>query len=637
MFYDRNNQLIKPNDLEVGLITDSNSRSVKSISFHSGLSDFEIYFTPPNGVSKALIEFDCKGGQSVQLVSNAYVRRIKKREKNISNILNKTFDFFQSKKNLSFEEVSDFTKKQAEQFGKDVVYLAEIIFDQTRYKYEYLARYFGQVVLGYRPSEWMSSRVYNSFHFSGSIAKRNVILSDVKDQPWISSFPLRITKAQEEERLLLNGYKFDVNVQSRYEPEKNALYLLHNSLPYNSGGYASRTHGLIKNITRHSPFTVRALARPGFPTDYQRHISKRLPDVIPEVSVIDKIEYLVGNQEVDKRRLTFQQYIQEFSDDIIGKAQRFKTSIIHAASNYPNGLAAIQAAKSLGIKSVYEVRGLWEITRLSRQHFWKSTDQYQMTAQLESQALQEADVGIVITKALKDLMESRGVSKTLHVVPNAVDIDAFSPQDKNAELMAQLKISNEVVIGYVGSVVEYEGLDDLLAACRDLKVKHRKQFKLLIVGDGAALSSLKLLQKVYDLKEEVVFTGRVPHSEVSKYISIIDIMPFPRKPYMVCEIVSPLKPFESLACRKAVLVSSCAALTEIIKHDETGLVFEKADLDDLTQKLVTLIDKPDLRNRIADAGYNWVRANRSWKTVSQIASDLYADLYEQILAERNSH
>ncbi len=168
-FYDRKNQLIKANDIEVGLNTDSNSHSVKSITYQSGLSDFEVYFTPPTGVSKASIQFNCENGKNVQLISNAYVRRVKKREKNISNILNRTFDFFQSKKDLSFEEVLDFTKEQAEKFGKDVVYLAEIIFDQTRYKYEYLARYFGQVVLSYRPSEWMSSSVYNSFHFSGSI------------------------------------------------------------------------------------------------------------------------------------------------------------------------------------------------------------------------------------------------------------------------------------------------------------------------------------------------------------------------------------------------------------------------------------------------------------------------------------
>jgi hypothetical protein len=46
-------------------------------------------------------------------------------------------------------------------------------------------------------------------------------------------------------------------------------------------------------------------------------------------------------------------------------------------------------------------------------------------------------------------MQSRGVTKNLHVVPNAVDIDAFSPQSKNQELMQQLKIRDEVVIGYV--------------------------------------------------------------------------------------------------------------------------------------------------------------------------------------------
>ena len=155
----------------------------------------------------------------------------------------------------------------------------------------------------------------------------------------------------------------------------------------------------------------------------------------------------------------------------------------------------------------------------------------------------------------------------------------------------------------------------------------------MIVGDGGFLNQLKRLTKNNGLSQQVIFTGRVPHAEVQKYMSIIDIMPFPRKPYLVCEMVSPLKPFESLASQKAVIVPSCAALEEIIQHQTTGLVFKKADTDDLTEKLLTLIQNPTLRNQLAENGYRWVRENRSWKSVSKIVTDVYEDLYSQIKSE----
>jgi glycosyltransferase involved in cell wall biosynthesis len=635
-FFDRDKNLINPEKLVVGLDVNGKFESIRRVHYTEGYTDFDVYFTPPIKTYNTIVNIKLEDGAqyTVQLVSEAYIQRIKKREQYISYILNKTFEFFEGRQKLSFDEIEKFINVHARQFEKEILKLSEIIYDQTKQKYTYLARYFGKMILKYNPSDWIAARVYLLFYRSGSISERNKVLAEFVNQGWISNDEFRTIRTQEEEVLLEKGFYMNPSPEPAYSPAKNVLYLLHNSLPYNSGGYAARTHGLIKNITVNSPFTVRGAARPGYPTDYKKHISKKLPKVIPTSSEFEGIEYLVGDQEIRRSKLSFYQYIQEFSNDIISKARQHNASIIHGASNYPNGFAAIQAARKLQIKSIYEVRGLWEITKMSRERFWKTTDQYHMTARLESQALQEADVGIVITKALKDLMVSRGVTKPLHIVPNAVDIEMFVPQEKNFELMKSLGIRDEVVIGYVGSVVEYEGLDDLLCACRNLKFKHNKKFKLVIVGDGAELNSLKEKTKVLDLKKEVMFTGRVPHSEVNKYISIIDIMPFPRKPYMVCEAVSPLKPFESLACKKAVLVSSCAALTEIIKHDETGLVFKKADLGDLTQKLIALIDSSELRNRIAENGYHWVRANRNWKAVSQIVSDLYAQLFDQISSEQ---
>ena len=58
----------------------------------------------------------------------------------------------------------------------------------------------------------------------------------------------------------------------------------------------------------------------------------------------------------------------------------------------------------------------------------------------------------------------------------------------------------------------------------------------------------------------------------------------------MCELISPIKPFESMAMGKAVVVSSVAALTEIVADGTTGLVFEKGSADDLARVLERLLD-----------------------------------------------
>ena len=53
----------------------------------------------------------------------------------------------------------------------------------------------------------------------------------------------------------------------------------------------------------------------------------------------------------------------------------------------------------------------------------------------------------------------------------------------------------------------------------------------------------------------------------------------------VCELVSPLKPFEAMGAGKVLITSSVEALAEIVKNGETGFVFEKDNVQDLADKL----------------------------------------------------
>jgi glycosyltransferase involved in cell wall biosynthesis len=80
-------------------------------------------------------------------------------------------------------------------------------------------------------------------------------------------------------------------------------------------------------------------------------------------------------------------------------------------------------------------------------------------------------------------------------------------------------------------------------------------------------------------------------------------------------MVSPMKPLEALAMEKAVLVSSVRALDEMIKHEETGLVFRKGDIESLAETLLRLINDPNLRFSLGKKGRAWVLNNRTWRMV----------------------
>lgn len=451
---------------------------------------------------------------------------------------------------------------------------------------------------------------------------------DLVNQMDIQGWKLTSRRVKDEIYRLENGFSYNETVSRKYSVTNKVFYLLHNSLPYNSGGYATRTHGLLKSLNN-DKYNVYGVTRPGFPSDHKKYISKPLPDEIPHLDKIDNVTYIRCSQKTRKSSLTISEYIDTYSDQLASLAEDVKPSIVHAASNHPNGLAAVQLAKELGLKSVYEVRGLWEITRLSRQDGWDQTEQYDYMAKMEAEACNNADKVLTITHALKDIMVERGVDpEKISVVPNCVNVDDFTPfQEKNTSLLSSLGINqSDIVIGYIGSIVNYEGLDDLLKALHLIKKTLNNKVKLLIVGDGAYLAYLVELVNNLDINDLVIFTGRVPHELVDEYYSLVDITPFPRKPYLVCEAVSPLKPFEAMASGKAVLVSSCSALTEIVDDGRNGLVFDKGNINDFSEKLYTLITDDVLRERLSKNGYEWVVENRDWSFSANVISEIYDEL-----------
>jgi len=426
-------------------------------------------------------------------------------------------------------------------------------------------------------------------------------------------------------QLSRSGYPFPKK-RSRptYDPKvSTSLYLLHNSLPYHSAGYATRTHGLLSAM--HSlGWDVRGVTRIGYPYDMPKY--KELAD-IDAVDVVDGIPYhrlSVHNQLELKKPI--QLYVDRYETQLRELALARRPFVIHAASNHWNGLAAVQTANRLGVHSIYEVRGLWEVTRGSRDPEWAKGGMFRYMARLEADAAMGATRVIAITQALKDELISRGVDgEKISVVPNGVNSDRFQPKPRNEALAARLGVAGRAVIGYVGSVLDYEGLGLLIDAAQQLKAEGR-QFAVLIVGDGAELELYQSEAEERDLADVVIFTGRVPHEEVEEYYSVIDICPFPRLPLPVCEMVSPLKPFEAMAMQKAVVASDVAALAEIVDHGVTGLLHTKGDARHLKEQLALLLDSPQLRDRLALAGRTWVLQERQWNQLGKSVESLYREL-----------
>ncbi|WP_426562354.1 glycosyltransferase family 4 protein [Angustibacter sp. McL0619] len=407
-----------------------------------------------------------------------------------------------------------------------------------------------------------------------------------------------------------------------YEPRPDAvLSVLSQSLPIRSGGYATRTHGVLSSLVARG-WDVEAVTRLGFPYDRWPGAD---PRTVPESDVVDGIRYhrLLQDGVRAYPQFPLARYVGTFADGVETVARRHRARLVHASSFYVTGLAAASAARRLGLPFVYEMRGLEDLMKNVRDPDFASTDRYQFLDHVETEVCHEADAVFVITEALRVEMAARGVAEDkLVVLPNGVHTDQFAPRERDRDLERELGVEGIPVIGYAGSLVDYEGLELLMAAVAVLR-EQEVAFRVLVVGDGPQEASVRAAADELGLADRVTFTGRVPHDQVSRYLSLVDVTPFPRLPLPVCELISPMKPFEALAMGKAVVVSSVAALTEIIEDGVTGLVFEKGNAQDLARILRLLLESPQLRAQLGEAGLAWVRRERDWSAVTAIADETY--------------
>uniref|UniRef100_UPI003B3AC066 glycosyltransferase family 4 protein n=1 Tax=Pseudactinotalea sp. TaxID=1926260 RepID=UPI003B3AC066 len=294
-----------------------------------------------------------------------------------------------------------------------------------------------------------------------------------------------------------------------------------------------------------------------------------------------------------------------------------------AACFSATGGAGPPAAARLGIPFIYEMRGAEDLMRTAAHPPYADSDDCRFLIAAETETCRRADHVFVITDALREEMVARGVPREkMTVVPNGVHVEEFTPAPRDEELAAELGFTGKTVIGYLGGFPHYEGLRLLVRAVAELHAR-RDDFKVLMVGDGQQDGSLRRDVVELGLSDVVTFTGRLPHHEIPRYLSVTDITPFPRLPLQVCELISPMKPYEAMAMAKAVVVSDVAALARIVHDGETGLVFAKGDVKDLAAKLDRLVGDPEFRGRLGVAAREWVVDKGAWSSVAQRVDRAY--------------
>lgn len=230
---------------------------------------------------------------------------------------------------------------------------------------------------------------------------------------------------------------------------------------------------------------------------------------------------------------------------------------------------------------------------------------------LENKKIKEANYIVVESLVLKNDLINKGVnSEKIHIALNAVNsVEFVSDVVKGNEFKEtnSIPLANKVV-GYLGSYAFYHNTQLLIKAAA-IVLKTKKNVSFIMVGNGQDYDEcLSLAKNLNILNNGLIMLNGVSKEYVPNVLSAIDISVLPGSTDIIC----PIKIMEYMAAETVVCAPDYLCNREVINED-TGVLFEPNNENDLAAKILYTIDNPKFSLNCAKEARKYVKNNLTWE------------------------
>ncbi|GAB6876183.1 glycosyltransferase family 4 protein [Thermaerobacter litoralis] len=256
----------------------------------------------------------------------------------------------------------------------------------------------------------------------------------------------------------------------------------------------------------------------------------------------------------------------------------------------------------------------------------------QVERYLEKQAYHAADVVVCVSESLKKLLieEVNLNPEKIIVVPNGVDVQRFNPAT-----VRPIRVFPSPVIGFVGTLHSWQGVDTLIRAVAEVE-REGVKYSVVIVGDGPMRVEWEKLARTLGVANSVRFMGRMPWDQIPSYIAGFDLTYSGHVPLTVGTMYhSPLKLYEYMAMGKPVVAAEFTDAKRLIRESETGYLFDPGNVDDLKRTLWRAYAEREAWPRMGKRARAEIVAKHSWEArisemipkIEAILEDKYGTAY----------
>jgi glycosyltransferase involved in cell wall biosynthesis len=265
-----------------------------------------------------------------------------------------------------------------------------------------------------------------------------------------------------------------------------------------------------------------------------------------------------------------------------------------------------------------------------------------LAAAAEEALLRDADVIVTVSAVLRDELIARGIpAGRIVTYPNGIDPGRFDPARFGPSEIAGLRArhgipAGAVVCGFIGTFGQWHGVLVLAEAIRrladsrpDWLIRHEVRF--LMVGDGLLMPDVRRVLDSARIGSLVTLTGLVPQEEAPLHLSACDILLSPHVPNAdgTRFFGSPTKLFEYMCLARGIVASGLEQIAEILQpavrvqdagsadlesrsRDAVAVVVTPGDSQELIDGIRLLVERPELRGRLAHNARRLVLSRYTW-------------------------
>ena len=224
------------------------------------------------------------------------------------------------------------------------------------------------------------------------------------------------------------------------------------------------------------------------------------------------------------------------------------------------------------------------------------------------------------------------------VIYNGVDVTAFAPRwERIVEARAlreQYGLGEEPVVLFAGKIRESKGVGLLLTAMAHVWEKMPQAVLVLVGGtefgrgrtDRETPFFKQFREEASRALGRVILTGFLPPDHMPRAYLLGNIFVAPSQNEEALGMVL----LEAAACGLPLIGTRQGGIPEVVQDGVNGFLLNNLnDPEELAQKILTLLENPDLRQRLGHQGREQVCQNFSWEHIARAQEGVYDEILER--------